>query len=144
MLTKNNSTIQKCIKSKVYSECPPSWSLRCLLFRVTTANTLEHILPDFFPKTHSYLHIWLPLLFCFFFFFQNLDHTRHLPLELAGFLFFMREFAISFWFVVDFLEALGWNPLVFLMSPWVVSGPFNFFVEWDVSWEKSFVLLTIS
>ena len=93
MLTKNNSTIQKCIKSKVYSECPPSWSLRCLLFRVTTANTLEHILPDFFPKTHSYLHIWLPLLF---FFFQNLDHTRHLPLELAGFLFFMREFAISF------------------------------------------------
>ena len=34
--------------------------------------------------------------------------------------------------------------LVFLMSPWVVSGPFNFFVEWDVSWEKSSVLLTVS
>lgn len=63
MLTKNNLTIQKCIKSKVNSECPPSWSLMCLLFRVTTVNTLEHILPDFFPKAHSYLHIWLPFFF---------------------------------------------------------------------------------
>ena len=92
MLTKNNVTIQKCIKSKVNSECPPSWPVMCLLFRVTTVNTLEHILPDFFPKAHSYLHIWLP----FSFFFQNLDHSRHLSLELVGFFFFVIEFAISF------------------------------------------------
>ena len=68
MLTKNNSTIQKCIKSKVHSECPPSWSLTCLLFRVTTVNTLEHILPDFFPKGHSYLLYGCLGLFFFFFF----------------------------------------------------------------------------
>ena len=75
MLTKNNSTIQKCIKSKVHSECPPSWSLTCLLFRVTTVNTLEHILPDFFPKGHSYL-LYGCLVFLFVFFFSKLGSHK--------------------------------------------------------------------
>ena len=94
MLTKNKLTIQKCIKSKVNSECPPSWPLMCLLFRVTTVNTLEHILPDFFPKAHSYLRIWLP--FSFFFFFKTWITQGIFPWNLLASFFFVIEFAISF------------------------------------------------
>lgn len=135
MLTKNNLTIQKCMKSKVNSECPPSWSLTCFLFRVTTVNTLEHILPDFFPKTHSYLHIWLLL----FFFSKLRSHKASSPG--TCWLPFFHERICHKLSICSCLSGGTWmESLVFLMSPWVVSGPFNFFVEWDVSWEKSSVL----
>lgn len=127
------------MKSKVNSECPPSWSLTCFLFRVTTVNTLEHILPDFFPKTHSYLHIWLLL----FFFSKLRSHKASSPG--TCWLPFFHERICHKLSICSCLSGGTWmESLVFLMSPWVVSGPFNFFVEWDVSWEKSSVLLTIS
>lgn len=131
MLTKNNLTIQKCMKSKVNSECPPSWlplqSNYCKHFgahpaRLFPQNTFIFtymVASFFFSKLRSHKAsspgtCWLP------FFHERICHKLSICSCLSG----------GTWM----------ESLVFLMSPWVVSGPFNFFVEWDVSWEKSSVL----
>lgn len=90
MLIENNLTIQKCIKYKVKSECLPPRSLKGSFFRITTVNTLEHILPDPFPSTFIFTYMFA------FVFFKTWNTQGILPWNLLACFFFMREYTISF------------------------------------------------